>query len=149
MENKLTPQKAVQYISSRDIVEQTGVYYTTSVTSVTFHDGKYIVNFKAMTPTQLEQAEAYLDEGEWDKASNCALSTNVFADASFVPAPKERVKITLDYVELRDGGTDLRVSSIAPLAVASAKKASSLKDKYANLLAEEESAIEKAKPTVG
>lgn len=149
MQNNLTAKQAISYISSRDIVEQSGVYYTTSVVSVNFHEGKYIVNFKAMTMAQLEKAEALLDEGKWDEASNQNLSTNVFADAKFIPAVGERVKITADHVELREGGTDLRVTSIAPLAVATAKKASSLKDKFANLLAEEESAMAQARPQVG
>jgi len=130
---------------AKSVVDAQGVYHTSKVTSnPTLVDGKYIVNVSAITSAQEALIGELIEEDKLVEASKVGLSFNIFA-GGWVPAKGEIVKFTLGMVDTRDGGQDLRITSMAPLATAVTKK-SSLRDRFANLRQEQPSAIEAGRP---
>jgi len=133
----ITLTKAVQYISSREQITSPGKY-DLQVTSVNFLEDsdKYIVNLKAMSPTETQQARELLHAGEYQDATNKQLSTNVFADASYIPTQYDYVTVMIKEVPRRDGGTRLGVVSMNEIKAKATTKVN-FADEFANLLAEE------------
>ena len=133
---KLTPKQAVQYISSRAQISSTGKYEL-QVLSVNHHEGRVIINLKAQDPKGLAEAKELLHAGEYDAAANTNMSTNVYADASFIPTKGEYITCMVAEVPTRDGGSKLGVVSISEIKAKATSKVS-LGDEFANLLAETE-----------
>lgn len=135
-DNKLTGKQALQFIQSRTSVDGAGKYNLQVIGNPQLHEGKFIINLKAITPRGLEKAKAHLREGEYDAGANTNMSTNVFADSNFIPAKGEYISCMVDRVETRDGQGDWGVVSISEIKAKSASKAT-LGDEFANLLDEE------------
>ena len=129
---RLTPKQAVQYISSRAQISDTGKY-DLQVLNVNHHEGKVIINLKAQDPKGLAEAKELLRSGEYDAAANTNMSTNVYADASFIPSKGEFISCMVAEVPTRDGGTKLGVVSISEIKAKATSKVS-LGDEFANLL---------------
>lgn len=140
-EQKLSKDRAVSFIQSRTMVDGAGKYNLQVVGNPQLHEGKYIINLKAITPRGLEQAKELLREGEYDKGANTNMSTNVFADASFIPSKGEYISCMVERVDTRDGQGDWGIVSISEIATKKAGKAS-LGDEFANLAEEETPAKE-------
>lgn len=134
-EQKLSPKQAVQFIQSRTKVDAPGKYNLQVIGNPNLHEGKYIVNLKAITDSGLAKAKELLRQGEYDSAANTNMSTNVFADASFIPSKGEYVACMVDHVPTRDGGTTLGIVSMSEIASRTASKAD-LGDEFANFLEE-------------
>lgn len=146
-EQRLTAKQAISFIQSRTQVSEPGKY-NLQVIGSNLHEGKYIINLKAQDPKGLEAAKEHLRAGEYDDAANTNMSTNVFADASFIPAKGEFIACMVDNVPTRDGGTKLGVVSISEIKARSASKAN-LGDEFANLLDEVEATADADAPELG
>ena len=140
-EQRLSGKQALQFIQSRTMVDKAGKFNLQVIGNPQLHEGKYIINLKAITPRGLEKAKEHLREGEYDAGANTNMSTNVFVDSDFVPSKGEYVSCMVDRVDTRDGQGDWGIVSISEIATTKAGKAS-LGDEFANLAEEEAPAKE-------
>lgn len=136
MSRELTGKEALQFIQSRTRVDSPGKYNLAVIGNPQLHEGKFIINFKAMNPKGIAKAQEHLRAGEYNEAVNTNMSTNVFEDASYVPSKGEYVACMVDYVDSRDGGKTLGIVSISEIATKSGAK-TNLGDEFANLLDEQ------------
>lgn len=138
-EQRLKPDQAIGFIQSRTMVDKAGKYNLQVIGNPQLHEGKFIINLKAITPRGLEKSKELLREGEYDKAANTNMSTNVFADASFVPAKGEFISCMVERVDTRDGQGDWGIVSVSEISTTKAGKAN-LGDEFANLAEAKEEA---------
>lgn len=135
-EKTLSGKQAVQFIQSRIKVDSPGKYNLPVIGRPNLHEGKYIINFKAMNPKGLAKAQELLREGDYSGAANTNMTHNVFEDANYIPAQGEYVSCMVDWVDSRDGGKTLGIVAINEIATKSGGK-TSLGDEFASLLEEE------------
>ena len=104
-----------------NLITGTGAY-NLRVTNVNEYDGRFIVNFNALTSYQAGKLKELYKAGNIDAAVNIGLSGSVrFTD--YVPSKGETVKVTLGMVDLKDGsGQGLMVTSVSEIKAIATKK---------------------------
>jgi hypothetical protein len=80
-----------------------------------------IVNFNAMTMWHLKEAQALFLEGDFQGATNQALSASI-REKDYLPAKGEMVDIMVEEVTTKAGVTGLFVTGITPIAAVTASK---------------------------
>lgn len=96
--------------------------YNLRVSNVTLYDGRFIVNFSALTPYQAGKLKELYKAGNLDAAVNVGLSGSV-RPTDYVPSKGETVKVTLGMVDLKDGsGQGLMVTGISEIKAVATKK---------------------------
>jgi len=131
-------QFAISIAQSRAICTELGNYYQVKVTTDPhFYEddngGRYIINFAAMTGQQATELQSFFtsnpnptsdDLTDALNASQLTFSIWVNSETGEVgwkPSKGEIVKISLDYVQNREGDSVLRIKSCAPLPVSTAR----------------------------
>ncbi len=116
----LTLENVSGIISSRVQIPGDGVYRL-KVTNVTFYDGRFIVNFNAMTQYHVEKAMELIEENQLRDAANQSLSANLRA-TDYIPSKGEVVKVVIEEVTTKKGVTGLFVTGVSEIQAASATK---------------------------
>lgn len=117
---------AIQILNSRKLVTEPGSYQLRAVSVVPFdRDGTLvnIVNFNAMTDYHLSQAKASLKAGEYQEATNFAISTSARVGRDFTPQKGQIVEVVFDHITNKDGIEALVVVGVNALAT---KKAAAI-----------------------
>jgi len=114
--SNLTVKSAVQIIKSRQQINEPGKYRVrvTGTTPYVREDGTgvTICNLGAMTPYHIGQAKAYLQEGDFQSATNQNLTSSPRSGRDFTPSKGEIVDIIVNYVETKGGEQALMVTNM-------------------------------------
>ena len=114
---------AIKILNGRKLIATIGTYEL-RVTSVVPHvrkDGTAvtIINLQAMTDYHAQQARTALGAGNYQEATNFALSTNVLSGA-YTPAKGEFVNVRVDSYTNTEGIQALGVVAISPIVAKAA-----------------------------
>ena len=117
----MTRKSAATILNSRKLVNKPGKFTLKVTSAANFirsnKDGSKtpvtIVNFAAMTPYQLGQAQEHFKAGDFQEATNLNLSASQLA-GQYVPAKGEIVDVEVDTIQNNEGIDILVVSSIVP-----------------------------------
>ena len=123
---ELTSAAALRIITSRVLVDHTNVgsNMTLQVTGEpNLHKGRYIINLKAHTVAQVQDAKANLEAKEYTKAANHNLTASIFADADYIPVKGEHIKALIGKYTAKDGSEKIGVTSVSAINSTSGKKA--------------------------
>lgn len=113
---------AIAIIKSRKFISQTGAYEL-RVTSVTPHEGKFIVNLGGMTQYHIDEAKRLLIAGEIQEAVNQSLSASL-RPTDYIPSKGEIVKTVVDEITTKNDVTGLFVMSLTELKANKATRVS-------------------------
>lgn len=120
--SKLDLQAVKNIISSRKLVDKPMTYSgkVTSVTARVDDEGRpfWIVNLNMMTQYQLTEALKLAKAGDFDAATNQAISTRVRI-GQYLPNKGETIKVVIDTVTTKKGITGLFVTSISEITAVS------------------------------
>jgi hypothetical protein len=115
---------ALQILNSRKLISVPGKY-TLKVTSATpfIREDNTVVNitnYAAMTPYQLQQARELFKAGDYQKATNQALSSSQRIANDYLPAKGEHVEVLVDEIVNKEGITILAVVSVTAIKTSKA-----------------------------
>lgn len=143
-------KQAKQILTSRKLVATTGKFTVKCTNTNPFRrenkDGSFtdvtIVNFAAMTPYQLEQAQELFKEGKFQEATNTNLSASQLP-GQYIPAKGEIVDVEMDTIENKEGVSILVVGTIVPRKAEEARRISA--DAFSDEESEEEETVDATK----
>ena len=129
----LDKETAKSIILSRSIIEPAKgdvQIVNATVTNVNYSEqyDKHFVSFNLTTHTEMKKGLAHYKEDNLQDATNCNLTLGMFANQT-PPAKGDSVKVTVERVDLRDGGKDFRPQRVVVLGTSDTASA---KDSYEN-----------------
>ena len=137
MENKLSKESTINIVKSRTFITTPGKYHVQveNDPEALAHSGAVlrelesgghicsILNLKAFTPFHKSQFQAFMQEGEFDKAANQQLTVSV-RTKDYMPQKGEVIAINVGYAKTKDGEEGLFVNSYTALPVSTGGKLS-------------------------
>jgi len=116
---------AIQILNSRKLITEPGSYQLKVTSSVPYQrpDGGDLVkitNYAAMSPYHLKQAQALFATGEFQEATNNAISSSQRVGRDYEPAKGEIVNVVIDLLPNKEGIDSLFVVSVTALKTSKA-----------------------------